>query len=753
MPPSVPSSSLLAWADPLQGTDSSFELSRGNCLPLVSVPWAMTAWSAQTAQDERWFFRHGDPLLRGVRATHQPSPWLGDYGWFVLMPQTGERVYAESRARASPYRQDRAVFHPHYFRAELIRYGVTLELTPTERCAVVRMGFAEGAAGRLLIVPGPGEAGFRLDPGAGRVTGYTRSARHTVPASFACHFVIQFERPFDGHGFVQGRDLLRDTAERTGEELAAFVEFGVRARREVTLRVATSFISAEQAQRNLDTELGTAGFEEIRERAARRWMGMMDRLVPGDAPDARRRTLAGCLYRALLFPRPFYETDGANRTVHYSPMDGQVHPGVLYTDNGFWDTYRTVYPFYSLLCPDRLSEILQGWTPFYAETGWFPKWPSPGHTGCMIGSHIDAVYADAVTKGIGEFELEWVYEGLRKHAFEEPGTRLYGREGIGRFRELGYVPEGAARHAAAATMDYAYGDFCLAQLARRLGRHEDARLLAASALNYRNVIDPAVGFLRGRREDGAWLEPFDPFAWGGPYVEGSAWQCSWAAPHDPEGLMACVGGRAAFVGKLDRLFELPPRFEPAAYGAPIHEMTEMALAGFGQYAHSNQPVHQVLYLYTAAGQPWKTQYWVKRVLTELYRPGPAGFPGDEDNGEMACWYLLSALGLFPLCPGHPSYVLAAPLFPELTLAVPGREPLELRAPGAEADRPYLSQLRIGNRRHAATWVAHDAVARGGRWTFTLADEPDLTRTYTADELPFSLSRDGLDARSGQPGQQ
>ncbi|MES2463602.1 MAG: GH92 family glycosyl hydrolase [Armatimonadota bacterium] len=734
----------------LQGSNSEFRFSRGNCLPLVAMPFGMTHWCPQTNGERNgWFFHPDDPKLEGIRATHQPSPWIGDYGHFVVMPQTGERKLG-ARERSSVYRSEGAAFQPHYFSADLLRYNCTVELTPTERCAVLRCHFPvdtdidpfdAAQTRRLIFEPFTGVSEVEILPEQRQIRGLTRTNSGGTPPNFALYFVITLDAPIEAWGLFEERAVFPDETIRTGSRVGAYAEFAP-GELMVEARIATSFISIEQAERNLQQETGGLTFDEIKARGEAVWDESLSRIRIEGGTDDQRRTFYSCLYRTQLFPRIFHEIgdDGAQR--HYSPYDGNIHDGPMYTDNGFWDTYRTVYPLYSLLCPERLGEILQGWVNVYKESGWFPTWASPGHRSCMVGTHADAVIADAIVKNIPGFDVATAYQGIRKHALEDvPEGSGFGREGLTEFIEKGYVSSDHFHAATSRTLDYAYDDFCISQAARALGHEEDADQLTKRSRFWRNVYDPAVGMMRGRNSDGSWRTPWDQFEWGGPFVEGGTWQHSWGVPHDPAGLIATMGGREAFTAKLDQMLALPPHFRVGSYGFEIHEMTEMASADFGQYAHSNQPVHHALYLFTCAGQPHKTQRWVRRVLTELY--SSESFPADEDNGEMASWYVLSALGLYPLCPGHPSYVFSSPLFPAAHLSLPQGKTLTIRAKteGEQdvIDAPYTKEIAWNGATWSSLSIGHDELIQGGELSVVLSDTPDTSRRFTSDQLPFSVT--------------
>ena len=725
---------LLDHVNTAQGTNSVHAFSEGNTLPLVARPFAMTHWAPQTEDSPR-FYKPTARQLQGIRATHQPSPWIGDYGHFLLCPQSGRR-FLQASQRSSVFRAEDTTLKPHYFRTYLGRYRTTVEVTPTERCALMRLDFPTGEPARLILDLFDGECAFELDVADGVLSGFTRANTGGVPENYALYFYIEVDAPVEGGGFFKAGETWEGETKRSGDGLGAFLEMAEPVG-PVTVRIATSFISVEQARRNLRREVGDRDFDALLDEAADIWNGVLNRIHIEEASQRQCETFYSCLYRAHLFPRIWYEYDEAGNPHHYSPYDGEVHSGVLYADNGFWDTHRTVYPLLALLDPDRLGEIVEGWVQAYREGGWFPKWTSPGYRACMIGTHLDAVVADACVRGIGGFDLETAYQAMLKNANEvgdEAGN--YGRRGIGAFAELGWVPHDEVEHAASRTQDFAYNDFCVAQVAKALGNEDDYRRYRERAFYYRNSYNEQTGFMQGRLRDGSWETPFDEFRWGGAYIEGSAWQCTWAVPHDAAGLIELIGGPEATVDKLEQMLALPPRFEVGSYNFEIHEMTEMAAVEFGQYAHSNQPVHHVLYLYAFAGAGHRTQYWVRRVLDELY--SPQGFSGDEDNGEMASWYIFSALGFYPFCPGHPSYVLGSPLFKKATVHLPSGKELVVEAPDNDTEHVYVQGVAVDGAAHPAADIAHETLAAGCTLRFAMTDQP-ASLQHAPEHQPFSLS--------------
>lgn len=695
----------LSHVNLLQGTASTHDFSTGNTLPLVARPWGMHHWTPQTG-DSPWTFHCGARHLRGVRLTHQPSPWMRDYANVTLLPFTGD-YQANLEFQSSGWRVEDAVFRPDHFRAELLRYGVILEMSPTERGAVFTFSRQRTATGPLRLrfdFDGEHDIGWR--PGSRVVSGSTANqfqGEHLK--NFALHLhgefsiaPVRFERTARG-----GCLTFPDDTER------------------VELRLAASFIGTDQARLTHDRELAGRSLDDVRLEGAAVWNDLLGRLRVNEPDLDKVRTFYSCAYRTLLFPRFLDEIDADGRVVHYSPYDGAVHPGPLCTDHGFWDAYRTVYPLLALVWPDKLGRIMQGWLNGADEAGWAPKWPSPGFRDCMIGTHFDSVVADLAAKDIGGWDVEKAFAHIWKSASRSSDDPAYGRPELDVYLKHGYVPADLARQSVACTQDYTYGDWCVAQVARLLGKDREADALIARSLNHRNLFDPAVGFMRARRSDGAWDGPFREFQWGGGYIEGGPWQYAFNAPHDIDGLATLYGGPEKLCRKIDRMLATPPRFEIGTYPFEIHEMTEMAVANFGQYAHSNQPVHNTLFLYALCGEPEKTTHWVHRVANELYSPD--AFPGDEDNGEMAAWYLFAAMGIYPFCPGRPDYVRFRGTFEQVEihrLDLPA--PLRLVADTVTSN-PIVSHqhLLATARTPVHTVVAYGtSLTAGGRWVRDLA---------------------------------
>ena len=701
---SASSQSLAGLANPLQGTDSSPAFSRGNTLPIVAMPFGMAHWSMQSNHENPWFFRPREQRLQGVRCTHQLSPWLNDYGHATFLPFRGE-VNFEPGPRASSYHPAELKVTPYYSSVRLLRYRCTMELAPTERGCMLRVTFEDSGPAGLLVDLTTMDSEIAQGTDTHHFSALTRANSGGVPNGFASHYRVES----DAVSFRSEEKLLRGRR-------AAALHFDAVAGKPIEFRIGTSFISDEQAVRNIDLELKGKSFDQLVSASRGTWDKALGRVkIDGASPD-QQQIFYSAMYRALLFPRIWHEPDATGQMVHFSPYTGQLRKGVMYADHGYWDNYRAWYPMMALLFPDRLGEILQAWVNAYQEGGWLPQFPCPGYRACMTGSLIDSVFGNAVAMGVTGFDVKAAYAGLKKHA-TQPGNAAkgYGRRGIEQYMKLGYVPCDAVEGGAVETLDSAYGDFCIAQVARAAGEPQDAAMFDKRSQNWRTQFDPATKFIRGRVTSGAFVEPFDPYRWGNPYVEGSAWQYRFSAPHDTDFLMQSFGGREAFVQALEEMLTQSPKFEVGSYHQEIHEMSEMAAVNFGQYAHSNQPVHHVLYLFTVAGRRDRTQYWVHRVLNELYTPDT--FAGDEDTGSMSAWYVLGALGLFSHCPGKPDWTLGAPLFTEATLALPNGKTVRIEAK-RHTQGAYLANVAVNGTKWDSNYLPHSKLVDGAHVVFS-----------------------------------
>jgi len=705
----------------LQGTDSTPAFSRGNTLPIAALPFGMAHWTLQSQASTPWMFNPSVRRIQGLRCTHQLSPWLSDYGHAIFLPFCGD-VNLEAGARASSYRPEDAKLTPYSFQIFLLRYRAQVELIPTERCCLLTAEFESSdglkTSGLAFDVPGSAMSGndsvIKPDPANRRILFTSTANAGGVPEHFATYYVLQFAEPWESF------DVKKSEAHQGShqpENQIGVVKFKAGAKIEV--RIATSFICFEQALLNLEKEIGSTSASSLREAGAARWNEHLRRIeIEGASPD-QYRTFYSCMYRALLFPRIWHEPDAGGRMHHFSAFNGKVEPGLMYADHGYWDVYRAWYPFMSIAFPERLGEILQAWVNAYKEGGWLPQFPAPGYRACMTGSLIDSIFADAAVKGIAGFDLQAAYEGLKKHATTKGNPDAgYGRVGIEDYLKYNYLPADRIEQSVAETVDAAYGDFCIAQVAKAAGHQDDYSSFMKRSENWRNLFDPSVKFLRGKNTDGSWLTPFDPFTWGSPYVEGSAWQHRWDVPHNVEALIEAMGGKAASAEALEKMLTTPAIFNVGVYGQEIHEMSEMAAVPFGQYAHSNQPSHNLLYLLAHAGHPDLTQHWVRRTMDELYSPDQ--FAGDEDTGSMAAWYILSALGFYSVCPGKPEYTLGSPLFPRATLRLPENKTLIVEAPGNSPAKVFVRSARLNGQALTGPTLEHNAITKGGTLSFEMS---------------------------------
>ena len=696
------------YVSTLVGTHSHHAFSTGNTYPAVALPWGMNFWTPQSGRmGDGWAYRYDQNWIRGFKQTHQPSPWINDYGQFAIMP-VSDASRVNENARASYISHKSEVAKPYYYQVYLADHDINVELTPTERAAAFRFTFPEGKNSGIVI--------DAFDPGAeiqvlrekNAIVGYTTNNHGGVPENFRNWFVIKFDKPIEGY---------------TEEDHALVsVAFATERGEVVNLQTASSFISLEQAWRNLG-EVSGREFEEVKAAARDRWNDVLGRIEVGGGTEEQYRTFYSCLYRATLFPRKFYEIDADGNPIHYSPYNGQVCDGYLYTDTGFWDTFRALFPLLNLAYPSVNEEIQQGLANIARENEFLPEWASPGHRGCMVGNNSASVVADAILKGITP-EKDWqtLYDCIvygTEHVHPEVSST--GRLGHEYYNTIGYIPYNVGIHESVArTLEYAYNDWCILQLAKKLGRpQEELDKWETRSNNWKNVFDPSHNLMRGRNLDGTFQEPFSPYKWGGAFTEGNAWHYTWSVFHDVDGLAEAMGGYEEFGHMLDSVFVVPPIYDDSYYGYRIHEITEMQVANMGNYAHGNQPAQHMIYLYNWAGQPEKTQKWVREVMDRLYSSTPDGYCGDEDNGQTSAWYVFSALGFYPVCPGSGEYAIGSPLFEKAIVHLENGEDLVINADGCG---PYIESIKLNGKAHNSWFLNHDDLKDGADITFVTSSE-------------------------------
>ena len=729
------------WVNTLMGTDSKPSLSNGNTYPAIAVPWGMNFWTPQTGNmGNGWAYTYAADKIRGFKQTHQPSPWMNDYGQFSIMPVTGKLRFREND-RASWFSHKAEVAKPYYYSVYLADHDVTTEITPTERAAQFRFTYPQGDSSYLVIDAFDRGSFVRILPEQRKIVGYTTRNSGGVTKDFKNYFVIYVDKPFTMARTWHDSTLLRDSLETSANHAGAIIGFKTAKGEKVNLRVASSFISHEQAEQNLSSELGNDGFDATRAKAKAAWNKQLGKIeVEGGSID-EVRTFYSCLYRTLQFPQKHYEINRDGKMVHYSPYNGQVLPGKLFAGTGFWDTFRALYPFLNFVYPSINREMQEGPVNDYKEGGFLPEWSSPGFRNVMVGNNSASVVADAWIKGIRGHDIHTLYEALLHGANNEGPMDAVGRRGVQYYNKLGYVPYNVKiNESAARTLEYAYDDFTIYQLAKALKRPQaEIDLYARRSQNYRNLFDPETRLMRGKNEDGTFQSPFNPFKWGDAFTEGNSWHYSWSVFHDIEGLKNLMGGNEMFIRMLDSVFIMPPIFDESYYRGVIHEIREMQIMNMGQYAHGNQPIQHMIYLYNYAGQPWKTQSRVRQVMEQLYKATPDGYCGDEDNGQTSAWYVFSAMGFYPVCPGTDQYVLGTPLFSKMTINLEGGKKLVIQAPGNSAANKYVQSLSLNGKGWERNYVQHGDLMKGGTLRFTMGAEPNRKRGTGRDAFPYSFS--------------
>ncbi|NLR93585.1 GH92 family glycosyl hydrolase [Flammeovirga agarivorans] len=737
---------LTKYVSTLVGSKSDFRLSTGNTYPAVATPWGMNFWTPQTNNNgDGWAYMYQKDSINGIKQTHQPSPWINDYAAFALFPMVGEVKFNE-KERQSKYSHDTETAKPHYYSVDLETYNTRAEVTPTTRGAVFQFTFPQSGESSVLVDAYHKGSYVKIIPEENKIVGYCKNNSGGVPDNFANYFVIVFNKPFKTQGTWNGKDAT-SSKEVKADRTAGYVTFDTKDGEVITAKVASSFISIDQAEITLKREIGEKSFTTVKEEAQYAWNKEFNKLMVKGGTQRSMENFYTSMYRTLLFPRKFYEYDANNKLVHYSPYNGQVEDGYMFTDNGFWDTFRAVFPFFTVMYPELNSHIMAGLVNTYNESGWLPEWASPGHRDCMIGSNSAAIIADSYLKGIRGYDIETLYAAIIKNTKNHGPLGSVGRMGVDYYNDLGYIPYDVGIHEnTARTLEYAYADFTIMELAKALNRpQEEIDLFRKRADNYKNVFDPSTNFMRAKMKDGSWQTPFIPEAWGGAFTEGSSWHYTWSVFHDPEGLADLMGGREAFAAKLDSVFSTPSIANHDYYGFEIHEITEMKVAdekyGTGQYAHGNQPIQHGIYLYDYVGQPWKAQKWTRKVLKDLYSPTPDGLCGDEDNGQTSAWYVFSALGMYPVAPGTGEYAIGSPEFEEATMSLENGNTFKVIANNNNEKNVYIQSAKLNGKDFNKTFITHDQIMAGGELVFEMGDQPNKNWGTAEDSAPYSMSRE------------
>lgn len=728
------------YVNPLMGTESTFAFSHGNTYPAVAVPWGMNFWSPQTGENgSGWMYTYTDSLMRGFRQTHQPSPWINDYGTFSIMPLAGE-LKVSHKERLVPFSHQQEKSTPYNY-SVIFDNGVQTSLSATSRGAVFEVTFPDKEDQYVVVDAYNGGGSMVIESGNKLLKGVSRYNNGGVPDNFANYFMVEFSHPVTGYGVYNGDTLLHEQTHVAADYSCAYLKFDVPAGEKLTIRTASSFISPEQAAINFNREVADADVKLIGGKAREQWNNYLGRVEAEGGTDDQLRTFYSCLYRTLLFPREFYEFDSQGNPVYYSPYDGNVYDGYMYTDNGFWDTFRAVHPMFTLLYPEVSERVTQSIINAYNESGFMPEWASPGHRGCMIGNNSISLLVDTWMKGIRTVDAEKALEAMiHQTQSRHPEIASVGRDGFEYYNKIGYVPYPEVPEATAKTLEYAYADWCIARFAETLGKQDIAGQYYRRAQNYRNLYYPEHGFMWTKDAKGNWRDKFDATEWGGPFTEGSSWHWTWSVFHDPEGLSDLMGGHEPMVARLDSMFVAPNTYNYGTYGFVIHEIAEMVALDMGQYAHGNQPVQHAIYLYDYVGQPWKTQYHIRNVMDKLYNPGSKGYCGDEDNGQTSAWYVFSAMGFYPVCPGMPEYAIGSPLFKKVTLHLSEGKTFTVSAANNAADRPYIQKAMLNGEELSRNYLTHDELLKGGELTLSMDSVPNTQRGTQPADFPYSYSK-------------
>ncbi|MDB5026269.1 MAG: glycoside hydrolase family 92 protein [Mucilaginibacter sp.] len=729
------------YANPLMGTQSRYDLSNGNTFPAIALPWGMNFWTPETGKmGDGWQYTYDSYKINGFKQTHQPSPWMNDYGQFAIMPETGH-IKVTQNGRQSWFSHKTEIVKPYYYSVYLADHDVTTEITPTERSAQFRFTFPKSDSSFVVIDAFDRGSYVKIIPSERKVVGY--STRHSWGPlkNFKNYFVIYIDKPFTLTR-TYSDSTLTDSAELHSKHASAVIGFKTNKGEQVHLRVASSFISIEQAELSLKREQGNDSFAVTEQKAKDIWNKTLGRLTVEGGTIDQTRTFYSCLYRMLFFPNKLYEINAKGAIVHWSPYNGEVLPGYMFAGTGFWDTFRALYPFLNMVYPSINKEMQEGLINDYKEGGWLPEWSSPGYADVMVGNNSASVVSEAYLKGLRGYDIETLYRALI-HDANHDGPRAAGRKGVEYYNQLGYVPyDVKINENAARTLEYAYDDFSIYELGKALHKPEsEIGIYKQRSLNYRKLFDPSTGLMRGKNKNGSFETPFNPFKWGDAFTEGNSWHYSWGVFHDIQGLVDLMGGKKQFVAKLDSVFTLPPIFDDSYYGEVIHEIREMQIAGMGQYAHGNQPIQHMIYLYNYAGEPWKTQYWARETMNKMYKATPDGYCGDEDNGQTSAWYVFSAMGFYPVCPVAGQYVLGAPLFSKITMTLENGKKVIINAPNNSAANKYVRGLTYNGKPYDLNYLDHKTLMQGAVLNFNMSAKPNKQRGTKDIDFPYSLSNE------------
>ncbi|RYY33905.1 MAG: glycoside hydrolase family 92 protein [Sphingobacteriaceae bacterium] len=679
---------LVKYVNTLQGTNSKYELSYGNTYP-----------------GEGWKYQYFVGSIRGFQQSHQCSSWVNDYGVYTLMPVTGKLVVKDD-ARASNFKHENEIAKPHYYKVTFDN-KITTEMSPTERGAHLKFTFPKGQGSYIVLDGYTKMSMVKILPKERKIIGWVNNVRW-APDNFKNYFVIQFDKPFKAYGTWENKngEIWAKKADGEGNGIGAYLQFADG--ETVTVKTASSYVSNEQAEVTLVRELGKhKKFEDTKNAAYNVWNKFFNRVLVEGGSEEEKATFYSCLFRANLFSHSFFEYDKNGKPYYYSPYDGKLHDGYMYTDNGFWDTFRAQFPLNTIMHPKMQGQYVHALVEAQKQCGWFPSWSQPGETGGMIGNHAISLITDAWVKGIRTIDPKETLAAYYHEATNKgPWGAANGRPRWKEYYQSGFIPYPESEGSLAQTLESAYDDFCGYQLAKQTGNEYYEGVFARQMYNYKYLYDPSTRFMRGRQIDGEWVKDFDPLAWGGPYTEGNAWHWQWSVFHDVQGLQNLMGGEKNFIGKMDSVFTMPSTIVPGKYGTEIHEMTEMKLANMGQYAHGNQPIQH---------------------------------PGDEDQGQMSSWYVLSALGIYSVCPGTDQYAIGSPVFKKATITLENGKKFVIEANNNSKQNVYIQTATLNGKTYNHNFITHGDITNGGVLKFEMGAQPNTARGINDDDKPFSLS--------------
>ena len=742
---------VLQYVDPLIGTAPSTTISAqtfgenteliGNTYPVVGVPHGLTNWTPETRSTEQKClspYYYADSMFQGFRA----SRWMSgsctqDYGSVTLMPVAGT-LFCSQEKRASLFMHDKETATPAYYSVYLENHKALVEMTGLCYTGIFRFTFDEAGKAYLIINPNSdeGEGFIEIDPEKGEVRGYNPVHRiyqgWGKPAGFKGYFVVRFKKPFVAYGTYEGEKTMpsqKSIGDR--KDIGVYLEFDMKSREPLMAKMGTSFTGIEGARKNMEAEAPDWDFEKVRRQSEQAWEKELSVIETTGGTDEQKTIFYTALYHSNILPRVFSDIDGA----YPAFVTGELVTDKsfkYYCDFSMWDVYRATLPLGIITNPERNVDMVQSLVKKYESGGWMPIFPAwNSYTAAMIGDHCGAYIGDCFMKGIRGFDINKAWEGMRKNAFEsveDTNPEEYrdgkGRRALNSYLKYGYIPlEDSVwdafhrREQVSRTLEYAYDDFVLSQIAHELGKTDDYYALRRRATNYRNIIDPATGWGRGRYADGRFIEKFDPSIKEFFITEGTPRHYTWYVPHDPAGLMEAMGGREVYRNRLDSMF------------------TE------GYYWHGNEPSHQIAFMFNYAGQPWKTQQYVHEIMRVEYDTGPGGLCGNEDAGQMSSWYVFAAMGFYPVCPGVPEYVISSPLFPETKIHLSNGKIFTVTANNVSEKNFYIQSVTLNGQTYNKSFITHNDIMSGASFVFEMGDTPNKEWATSPESAPYSMSNE------------